>query len=77
MGQGVHTGGSSQCRRFLPSKRVIDGNVRSYTPVNNRHFNMRIGIGDDAEAGHFTGSTGSGVDGDERRHCFAGLVDSS
>jgi len=36
---------------------------------------MGVGVGDDAETGHFGGGAGGGVDGQERRHRLGGLVD--
>ena len=76
MGQGVHAGGGGQCRRHADhQQRIVDGDVRGAAPVDDGHLHVGVGVGDDAEAGHFGGGAGGGVDGQKRRHRLGGLVD--
>ena len=44
-------------------------------PVDDRHFDVGVGVGDDAETGHLRGGAGGGVDGEEGGHRLVGLVD--
>src|SRR6185369_6455273 len=76
VGQGVHAGGCSQGSGLADHQdRIVDGDIRGAAPVDDGHLHMGIGVGDDAEAGHFRGSTGSSVDGQKRRHRLGGFVD--
>src|SRR6185369_15917676 len=75
VGQRVHAGGGSQRGGHgHHQERIVDRNVGGAAPVDDGHLHMGVGVGGDAEAGHFACRAGGGVDGQERRHRFGGLV---
>ena len=75
MGQGVHAGGSGQgCWLADHQHRVIDGDLGCAAPVDDGHLHLGVGVGDDAEAGHFRGGPGGGIDGHEGRHRLGAFV---
>lgn len=65
--RGVHSGCCCQGRRHSHHKvRVVDRDLRSHAPVNDRHLYMPACIGDDTETGDLRSSSGCCVDCDHR-----------
>src|SRR6185369_18081214 len=76
VGQRVHAGGGSQrSGHGHHEERIVDRDVWGAAPVDDGHLHVGVGIGDDTEAGHFACCASGGIDGQERRHRFCGLVD--
>lgn len=68
VGQGVHPrGGGQPFRHTAHQFGIVDGENRGNVFVYDSHLDVALHIGDDAEARHFGGGTGGGIDGDQRQ----------
>ncbi len=72
----VHAGcGGQRGRHRHHQARIVDGDERRAAPIDDRHFHVIAGVGDDAESCHLCCRARRRVDRNQRRHRHRRFVD--